>query len=201
MTGSLVKEHEFVEGSASGSMTDAKPTDPPSPFVSLWARRLRAGWPGRPRALDVACGRGRHTLVLAGLGYRVTAIDVRIDALRSLGSALAEGGLRAGLVCADLTQFALPADAFDLIIVSRYLDRARLPDLRRALAPAGVLLYETFTERQLQHARGPRSRAHLLRPGELRHRVRGLEVLFDEEATEPDAVARVVARRRHAIQK
>jgi len=37
----------------------------PSPFVAEWIGRLTAG--GRPqRALDVAMGRGRHAVLLAG---------------------------------------------------------------------------------------------------------------------------------------
>ena len=64
------------------------------------------------------------------------------------------------------------------------------------LVPGGVLLYETFTEHQLRYDRGPRSRAHLLAPGELRLRLRGMDVLFDEEVMAPDAVARIAARRR-----
>ncbi len=93
--------------------------------------------------------------------------------------------------------FPLPRARFELIVVTRYLDRERMPLLIDALAPGGVLVYETFTERQLQYACGPRSRAHLLAPGELRTLVRGLHVLFDEEVTEPEALARIVARRHH----
>jgi len=148
------------------------------------------------RALDVAAGRGRHSLALAAAGFRVTALELQFDALvQARAAALAER-LTLSCVCADCTQFPLPRRTFDTIVVTQYLDRALFPVLREALVPGGVLLYETFTEHQLRYDRGPRARAHLLAPGELRLLLRGMDVLFDEEVMAPDAVARIAARRR-----
>jgi len=144
----------------------------------------------------VASGRGRHALALAAAGFRVAAIDLQFDALSTARTAARTLDLPIAFICADLTQFPLPKTRFDLVVVTRYLDRALFPALREALLPGGALLYETFTEKQLQRGRGPRSRAHLLQPGELRRAVHGMDVLFDEEVTEPDALARIVARRR-----
>jgi SAM-dependent methyltransferase len=177
-------------------MTDTTAADPPSAFVVEWARRMLADLPARPRALDVAMGRGRHALALARMGCRVAGIDTRFDAVYAAHARAQALGLRLDAVCADLTMSPLPVGRFDLIVVTRYLDRALFPSLRRALRPSGVLLYETFTDNQLRYARGPRSRAHLLYPGELRMLVSGMNVLFDEELTAPDAVARIVARAR-----
>jgi SAM-dependent methyltransferase len=177
------------------SMTDTLAGDPPSHFIARWSVKLAVLLGRGARALDVASGRGRHTLALAEAGFRVTAIDIRLEALSDLSARAHAAGHSTSEVCADLTAFPIATSAFDLIVVSRYLDRERGTMLLDALAPGGVLVYETFTERQLQHARGPRSRAHLLAPGELRMFVRGMEVLFDEEVTEPDALARIVARK------
>jgi SAM-dependent methyltransferase len=123
-------------------------------------------------------------------------IDLQFDAVaRAMDEARARG-LHVGGVCADLTSLPLPHARFHVIVVTRYLDRQRFPALVGALAPGGVLLYETFTTRQREHGRGPTSRAHLLDTGELRTLVRGMDVLFDEECFHPDAVARIAARRR-----
>jgi tellurite methyltransferase len=176
-------------------MTDWKNSNPPSPFVSGWVRRLARGFGARPRALDVAGGRGRHTLTLAEAGFRVTNVDADFEALRATSKMAAAAGLQVAALCADLTTMPLPVAAFDTIVVTRYLERPLFRQLRAALAPGGVLLYETFTERQLAHGRGPRSPRHLLKPGELRMLTLGMEVLFDEEVTEPEAVARIAARR------
>ena len=148
------------------------------------------------RALDVASGRGRHALALAAAGFRVTAVELQLDALVQARASARAAGLALACVCADCTQFPLPRHTFDVVVVTRYLDRDLFPALRESLVPGGVLLYETFTEHQLGYDRGPRSLAHLLAPGELRQRLRGMDVLFDEEVMAPDAVARMAARRR-----
>lgn len=175
-------------------MTDGSHTNPPSSFVMQWLSLSQPS--GRPpRALDAACGSGRHALAMARAGYAVTALDIRLDALRALRASARDEGLAIQAACVDLTRFPLPRERFDLIIVTRYLDRTHVPALRAALTPGGILLYETFTEHQRGHQTGPRSSAHLLRPGELRTLVTGLDVLFDEEVSEPEAVARIAARK------
>lgn len=137
---------------------------------------------------------------MARAGYLVTAIDIQFDALVALCAAARQEALAVAAVCADLTQLPLPKRRFDLIVVTRYLDRTWFAAIREVLAPGGVLLYETFTEHQLRYGRGPRSPAHLLKPGELRTLVRDLDVLFDEEVIEPEAVARIAARQKPAAE-
>jgi len=171
----------------------------PSPFVAEWV----AARPARrttkhdrpPRALDVAMGRGRHAVVLARAGFKTFGVDSRLDAVRDAMRIAAGEGLVLRAWCADLTQTPLPPARFDLIVVTRYLQRDLFPSLRAALTPAGVILYETFTVAQRALGRGPTSPDHLLEPGELRDRFEGFEVLFYEETTEPEAVARLAARR------
>jgi SAM-dependent methyltransferase len=177
-------------------MTELVPARPPSRFIVRCSAQLSPMLGRGARALDVAAGRGRHTLALAADAFRVTAIDNRLEALVDLRRAARAFGHDVTVVCADLTTFRLPAARFDLVVVSKYLDRACMPRLLDAVAPGGIFVYETFTERQLWHGRGPTSRAHLLAPGELRTFMGGFDVLFDEEVTEPDALARIVARKR-----
>jgi hypothetical protein len=57
-------------------------------------------------------------------------------------------------------------ERFDAIVVSHYLHRPLLPNLRAALAADGVLLYETFALGNEAYGR-PANPAFLLRPGEL----------------------------------
>lgn len=133
---------------------------------------------------------------MARAGYFVTAVDIRLDALRTLRASADVEQLAVRGVCADMTAMPLPQERFDLIVVTRYLDRTLFPALREALRPGGILLVETFTEHQLRHGSGPRSSAHLLRPGELRTLVTGMDVLFDEEVMAPAALARMAARKR-----
>lgn len=176
-------------------MPERSGSNPPSPFVMRWLSPL-SGSTRHRQALDLACGNGRHALALARAGYVVTALDIRLDALRMLRASAEAEHLSIRIACVDLTRMSLPHDGYDLIVVTRYLDRTHFPDLQAALRPRGLLICETFTEHQLRHAEGPRSSAHLLRPGELRTLVRGMDVLFDEEVTGPPAVARLAALKR-----
>jgi hypothetical protein len=91
--------------------------------------------------------------------------------------------------------FPLPRERFDVVVVTRYLQRDLFGALQAAVVPGGVVLYETFTVSQRRLGRGPTSPDHLLDAGELRARFAGFTVLSYEEVSTPDAVARLAARR------
>src|SRR5258708_468966 len=164
-----------------------------SPFIVEWIERLRRDGPVDRRALDVAMGRGRHAVALARAGFRTFGVDVRIDAVRDAVASADADGLRLRAWCADLTQQPLPIARFDLVLVSRYLQRDLFASLQATVVPGGMVLYETFTTAPRALGSGPKSPDHLLQPGELRARfdVVGWDVLFYEETREPEAVARL----------
>jgi 2-polyprenyl-3-methyl-5-hydroxy-6-metoxy-1,4-benzoquinol methylase len=164
--------------------------DPPSPFVVEWVARVS----GR-NAIDLAMGRGRHALVLARRGLLTFGVDRQFAAVSDcVRRARAENLVVRGW-CADLEQIALPRDAFDVVVVTRYLQRDLFPSIRSMTTRGGVVIYETFTVNQRSLGCGPTSPEHLLEPGELARRFDGFEVLFSEEVTAREAVARIVARR------
>jgi tellurite methyltransferase len=142
----------------------------PSAFVAASIARLTArDAGGRPRrSLDVAMGRGRHALLLARHGFETFGVDVKFDAVREAMGAAAREGLTIRGWCADLTISPLPVSAFDLVVVTRYLQRDLFPSLRAAVRPGGCIVYETFTVGQRALGTGPTSPDHLLQPGELR---------------------------------
>jgi len=167
----------------------------PSPFVIDWIARVAGAQPAPRRALDLAMGRGRHALPLARAAFDTFGVDIRFDAVRdAVVSAAAEGFVVRGW-CADLTRHPLPPGRFDLVVVSRYLQRDLFRSIADTLKAGGVLLYETFTTAQLAHGVGPRSPDHLLLPGELRGAFADLEILFYEEVISPEAVARLAAKK------
>jgi SAM-dependent methyltransferase len=176
-------------------MTDTRPLDLPSPFIEHWIDALANVTPTPRRALDLAMGRGRHTAVMARAGFRTFGVDIAYDVVHDTVARLSRHGLGVRAWCADLTISPLPRDYFELIVVTRYLQRDLFPSLADALVPGGIMLYETFTEAQRARGYGPTSPDHLLIPGELRSRCAGLETLFYEEVDTPEAVARLVARR------
>ena len=140
-------------------------------------------------------GRGRHALLLAEAGFRVFGVDERFEATRDAAHQAAARGLVVRAWCADLTMYPLPRSLFDVIVVTRYLQRDLFGAIRNAVAPGGTVLYETFTEAQRGRGHGPTSPDHLLAAGELRSHFDGFEIVFYEEAQEPDAVARIVAQK------
>jgi tellurite methyltransferase len=177
------------------SMADRLTGDPPSSFVVEWATRLSPTLPNRRRALDVAMGRGRHARVLCDLGLATFGIDQNFGALRLAMTELAAEGRKLRAWCADLTVSPLPQAAFELILVTRYLQRNLMPAIKEAVAPGGCVIYETFTVNQRALGKGPTSPHHLLEPGELDHYFEDFEILCSEELVAAEAVARLVARR------
>jgi len=167
-----------------------------SPFIAMWLARLAPPRDSSACALDVAMGHGRHALALALAGFKTFGVELQFDAVRGVKQAADAAGVLVRGWCADLTQHPLPSARFDLIVVTRYLQRDLFPALRAAVRPGGVVLYETFTTEQRALGWGPTSPDHLLAPGELQRLFDRFEVLFYEEAAAPEAVARLAARRK-----
>lgn len=153
--------------------------------------------PRAGRALDVACGRGRHALLLAERGLTVLALDRDEAAIEGLRAEAARRRLRLEARIADLEsgEAGLGEGAYDLVTVFHYLHRPLFPALLRAVAPGGLLIYETFTVDQAAHGR-PTNPDFLLRHGELRERLRGLTILRERDGVfEGRHVAGVAARK------
>ena len=146
-------------------------------------------------ALDVAMGRGRHTWALARAGFKTFGVDRDIESLRVARIQARHQNLNVRLWATDLEDGVLPTSHFDVLVCTRYLQRHLFPVLRGAVKPGGVVLYETFTVLQLQYETGPRSRDHLLEPLELRRAFDGWAILDYEEVSQPEAVARLAARK------
>jgi len=147
--------------------------------------------------LDVACGSGRHSLLLAAAGYTVRAVDAdagRVDRLAAIAARL---GLPVRAEVLDLEQgsVALGREAFDLVLVIHYLHRPLFPAILEALRPGGLLFYETFTVDQSQRGH-PRNPAFLLEHGELETLARGLEIVARRDGEfEGRCVAGIVGRK------
>ena len=149
--------------------------------------------------LDVACGRGRHALLMASAGFNVRAIDRDPDAIAFVRETAGRMSLRIETDVVDLETDPPPslgAGAFDALLVFRYLHRPLLPALRQALKPGGRIFYETFTTHQAERGH-PKNPDFLLRDGELAELIAPLSILRSREGEFDDAfVASVVAERR-----
>lgn len=147
--------------------------------------------------LDLACGRGRHALLLAAAGFRVRAIDrdsAKIDVLKRTAEKLGLT-LETNLEDVELDGANLGSAAYDAVLVIRYLHRPLFPALIRALRPGGILLYETFTVAQARRGK-PTNPNYLLAPGELPRLVAPLEIDRQREGEfDGSSVAGVAARK------
>ncbi|SAL10960.1 type 12 methyltransferase [Caballeronia sordidicola] len=150
-------------------MSTSAPHTPPttaSAWIEQWSHLVERGG----AVLDVAAGNGRHTRHFASRGHDVLALDRDEVALANL-AALQHVSTR----CADLENAAWPLrddEKFAAVVVTNYLHRPLFPFLIDALAPSGVLLYETFAAGNARFGK-PSNPDFLLTPGELLDAVRG----------------------------
>lgn len=148
------------------------------------------------RALDIAAGTGADSLFMAQRGFLVEAIDISDQAIFRY----MPRHPNMQPICADLDQFEIPRDRYDLIINLRYLNRRLFPYIEEALRPAGLLIFETFIEKSPGVRHPIKRRDYLLRPNELLRSFLGLHILYYEEtavneAGDADIKATLVARR------
>lgn len=163
-------------------------------------------------ALDLACGTGRHALLLAARHQPVTAVDGSSAALEILAEGARAAHLAVELasgpeinpetrhrhiriVRADLQSAVLREESFALILCVHYLQRSLHPQIERVLLPGGILVFETYTRAQLEFAGGPRNSAYLLESGELRTAFPSLELLFYRELRAGQGIATLVAQK------
>jgi SAM-dependent methyltransferase len=165
-------ERRYAEGS---------PNDETAPIALL---EEALGWAGarEGRAIDVACGRGRHAIALARRGFRVEAVDIS-------PAALASGRERAPDLPiewreADLDDAEIEEGAYAVVVCVDFTEERLLPRLLGALAPKGILVFAARPRERCRY--GPR-------PGEVARWFRSLETLLHRE---DDERVEYVGRRR-----
>lgn len=136
--------------------------------------------PRAGRALDLACGLGGNALWLARRGLDTTAWDLSPVAIGKLAGCAQLQALPLTAEVRDALKQPPPARSFDVIVVSRFLDRALMPALIAALRDGGLLCYQTFT-RETPNANGPACAAFRLAPNELLRFADGLRILVYRE--------------------
>ena len=152
--------------------------------VSAWVARWAPLVPKGP-VLDLACGSGRHARLFAGLGHPVTALDRDAEALAAAaGPGIAT--LRHDLEAPGALWPVAPGSLAGLV-VTNYLHRPLFGDIAAALAPDGVLIYETFARGNEIFGK-PSNPDFLLNPGELLDLANrgGLQVVAYEDGVVAD---------------
>lgn len=119
---------------------------PGSDASTLKALKLLSPWTKPPEILDIGCGPGAHSLVLArATGGKVTAVDIHQPYLDQLERAASKAGLSrlVETVRSDMSELQFPSESFDLIwsegaIYLMGFDHA-LREWARLLRPGGAL--------------------------------------------------------------
>ena len=146
-----------------GPRRSAARTPVPNRQIAKWEARYAARAPGAlaapspplpqavsgvppGRALDLACGVGRHAVWLAERGWQVDAVDGSRAAVRLLLANAARAGCRervAGHTAdleADPPEFAIPTSAYDLIVDCCFLHRPLFSAIREGVRPGGLFV-------------------------------------------------------------
>ena len=139
----------------------------PSPLVTEFAAALKPG-----RALDLACGAGRHARWLAERGWEVTAID------RTPGPGVLVMDLESG------APLPFPPQSFDLVLIIHFLHRPLFAEAKRVTRRGGHVIAAIHTEAKHRF---------LVAPGELRTFFEDWTIVHDREH---DGVAEIIATKR-----
>ena len=156
----------------------------PSALVVEFTRSMPPGL-----ALDLASGPGRNALYLAGLGWRITAVDgssAAIELLRGSNPAI-----DARLADLEAGEFEIQAGTFDLVLCCYYLQRSLLAPIKAALRPGGMLIMIVLLA-DADQPQGTPTRAY---PGELQAFFESWRILHYRESGHPHPVAELVAQK------
>lgn len=133
---------------------------------SVWVARFAPLIP-RGKVLDLACGSGRHSRLLAALGHQVVAIDRDADALtRAAGEGIDTWQYDLENDLDEMVIRPFPVHHYAGLVVTNYLHRPLFPYLLTSVASGGILIYETFAHGNEQFGK-PSNPDFLLARGEL----------------------------------
>ncbi|MBA1437944.1 MAG: class I SAM-dependent methyltransferase [Epsilonproteobacteria bacterium] len=160
------------------------------PIVKKYAKMAKVG-----KALDIACGQGRNTHFLEELGFEIDAVDLSDYALSQV-----KESEKINKIDTDLDQYMLEKNRYDLVMNINYLNRRFFHQIKEALKPNGVVIFETFI---IAHGDfdNPQNPEYLLRKNELLHAFISLDIIYYEEREdinlrgEKTCVASLVARK------
>lgn len=118
---------------------------------------------GKQTVLDIGCGRGRHALYLAEMGFKVTATDLSPDGIAQLNEQARQKNLEGNistLVC-DMLDLSFNQGQFDCVLAFNSVYHTDYNGLKRIIAKiTGFLsdsggLYITFNSKSNRAYRDP----------------------------------------------
>lgn len=131
-------------------------------------------------ALDLASGLGANALFLAEKGLDVHAWDISSVALNILKQNALQKKLRVSVKQLFIQPEVLPKNTFDVIVLSRFLDRSLCNAIMEGLKPDGLLFYQTYVRDKVA-LNGPRNPDFLLARNELLQLFKSLTLVVYRE--------------------
>jgi len=136
--------------------------------------------PKKGSALDLACGLGANALFLAEKGLHTHAWDISTVALDRLQLNAQHKQLKVSTRHVFLEPDILPKNTFDVIVITRFLDRKLCNAIMESLKPNGLLFYQTYVRDKLASV-GPNNPSFLLARNELIQLFKPLKLVVYKE--------------------
>jgi SAM-dependent methyltransferase len=130
----------------------------------------------------------------------VDAVDVAPAALKLAQDTANERGLAVHTILADLDEYQLHLDTYDLVTTTFYMNRGLIPKVKDALKPGGFVLHEQHFTTDYDVC-GPQDIYFRVRPNELLHLFLDFRVRYFSEGMEVEDGGRLVAVERLVAQK
>jgi 2-polyprenyl-3-methyl-5-hydroxy-6-metoxy-1,4-benzoquinol methylase len=134
------------------------------------------------KALDIATGEGRNAVFLAQKGFDVTAVDISEMGLKKARRLAREKGVRIRTFLADLDNFQIEKEQYNLIANFYFLKRSLIPKIKKGLKKGGRVIFETYTlEQKMLGTGGPKCAKYFLKSNELLKLFKDFRILFYRE--------------------
>ena len=122
--------------------------------------------PESGKALDLACGLGANALYLAQHKLDTCAWDISSEAISTLDKFAKDSNINLVTEVRDVSNNPPSEDTFDVIVVSHFLDRKIIPNIKNALKKNGLIFFQKFTADKTNET-GPKNPDYLLGKNEL----------------------------------
>jgi 2-polyprenyl-3-methyl-5-hydroxy-6-metoxy-1,4-benzoquinol methylase len=136
--------------------------------------------PQSGNALDLACGIGANAIFLASHGLTTAAWDSSDIAIKKLKEFASGKKLPLAPEVLQIEQASLKPTSYDVIVVSKFLDRGLCANISNSLKPGGLVFYQTFTQEKTT-LQGPSNPDFLLAKNELLNLFNSLSVVYYRE--------------------
>ena len=154
----------------------------------------------RGKALVLAMGEGRNAVFLAENGFDVDGCDISEKAIEKTKLFASESGVELNAFVADLEEYKIPVDKYDLITCFYYTQMDLIPQIKEGLRKGGMVMFETYSIDHLKYGKdapGPKNPAYLLKHNELLDSFRDFRILYyrESEITENKSVVSLIAHK------